>query len=175
LGPEERVKNQETGSRLARGFSDTGNGATQRVRQPRRARRGAYLSTRRLSICSPKRCCVSRIRMIRVCSPGGRSGGVDPVRPVDVSVTNRRICLVMSFLKIPNRYRTGSTAPRARVEGACCGAASVSDKSPGALGSEIACLEVPPDESPSLRSECQRDHKPERSRSHGTRRGGQEA
>jgi len=43
------------------------------------------------------------------------------------------------------------------VEGACCGAASVSDKSPGALGSEIACLEVPPDESPSLRSECQRD------------------
>jgi len=63
------------------------------------------------------------------------------------------------------------------VEGACCGAASVSDKSPGARGSEIACLEVPPDESvrrygssplrhragfgegetPSLRSECQRD------------------
>jgi len=43
------------------------------------------------------------------------------------------------------------------VEGACCGAASVSDKSPGALGCEIACLEVPPDESPSLRSECQRD------------------
>jgi len=73
---------------------------------------------------------------------------------------------------------------------------------PGALGSEIARLEVPPDESPSLRSECQRDQpakgadptahphqiayakspqgagarngrrKPERSRSHGTRRPG---
>jgi hypothetical protein len=44
-----------------------------------RIRLVAYLSIRRLSVSSPKRCCVSRIRMTRVCTPGGSSGGVESV------------------------------------------------------------------------------------------------